>query len=305
MSKLIRAGVRRYVRNIVFWLAIVATVVAGVIGARGARDFWFNDFYCVIVLFALAVMISWLVGRENDEGIFRNKVVTGHTKGQIYLSELILGVGACVLMFLIFAGIFTAFNSYVFAKASISVCIRIYLDSLLVTMCFAAILVTASCLIPKRAISVIVNIVLIFAIIFMAYGVQNIVQQEEYYTEWDYEYMTEVDENGNSCVVGYAIEGSERLVKNPKYVGGVMRIVYQTVYDILPYGHIDEYVHLTNDWFGYDYYNVPEEGRVWDKDCTLTAEELSSINVNLIYSVVVNSLIIVVGYVCFRKKELK
>ena len=307
MSKLIRAGVRRYVRNIVFWLAIVATAVAGVIGARGARDFWFDDFYCVIVLFALAVMISWLVGRENDEGIFRNKVVSGHTKGQIYLSELILGVGACVLMFLIFAGIFTAFNSYVFTKASISVCIRIFLDSLLVTMCFGAILVTASCLIPKRAIGVIVNIVVVFAIVFMAYGVQDIVQQEEYYTECDFEYVTEVDENGNSCVVGYEIEGTERLVKNPQYVGGVMRIVYQTVYDILPYGHISEYVYLTNDWFGYDYYNThfPDEGFEWNKDCTLTDEQSTNINVNLIYSVVINSVVIAIGYVCFRKKELK
>ena len=305
MSKLIRAGVRRYVRNIVFWLAIVATAVAGVIGARGARQFYFDDFYCVIVLFALAVMISWLVGRENDEGIFRNKVVSGYTKGQIYISELILGVGTSVLMFLVFAGIFIAFNSYVFAKASLSVCVRIFVDSLLVTVCFAAILVTLSCLIPKRAISIIVNIVVVFAIIFMAYGLQNVVQQEEYYTEYDFEYVTEIDENGNEFLVGQEVEGSERLVKNPKYVDGFARIVYQAVYDILPFGHINEYNYLTNDWFGYDYYNVPEEGRVWHKDCTLTAEESASINVNLIYSVVVNSLIIAVGYVCFRKKDLK
>ena len=97
MKNLLRAGVRRYTYNIVFWLSIVFTIVVSVLSAKNTREFYFDDFYCILIFFAFAVLISWIVGRENDEGIFRNKVVSGHTKGQIYISELILGVGACLI----------------------------------------------------------------------------------------------------------------------------------------------------------------------------------------------------------------
>lgn len=54
MSNLLRAGIRRYVRNIVFWLAIIVTIVAAVICAVSTRQHYFDDFYCVIV-FTLCV----------------------------------------------------------------------------------------------------------------------------------------------------------------------------------------------------------------------------------------------------------
>ena len=87
MQNLLCAGIRRYIRNIVFWLAIIATSVAATLCAVDTRKHYFDDFYCVIVFISLAVVISWLVGRENDEGIFRNKTVAGYTKGQIFISE--------------------------------------------------------------------------------------------------------------------------------------------------------------------------------------------------------------------------
>lgn len=308
MSNLLRAGVRRYVRNIVFWLAIVATVVAAVICAVSTRQHYFDDFYCVIVFFALAVVISWLVGRENDEGIFRNKTVAGYTKGQIYISELILGIGTCVILFVIFAVIFTAFNSYVFTKASLAACLGIFVDSLLVNVCVTVILTTISCLISKRYIVAIVNIILVFAMFFAAYGVQGIVDQDEYFTEWDYE-ETVITDGPNTYVSSVPIEGSEHQVKNPRYVDGPLRTVAETIYNILPYGHITEYCSITNDWFGYEYYDLfPEENLTWEtsgKDLTLTKEAMADIYENLIWSVALNIAVCALGFICFRKKELR
>lgn len=73
MQNLLCAGIRRYTRNIVFWLAIIATVVAAVLCSVNTRQLYFDDFYCMVVFISLAVMISWLVGRENDEGIFKKQ----------------------------------------------------------------------------------------------------------------------------------------------------------------------------------------------------------------------------------------
>ena len=308
MSNLLRAGVRRYVRNIVFWLAIVATVVAAVICAVNTRQFYFDDFYCVIVFFSLAVVISWLVGRENDEGIFRNKTVAGYTKGQIYVSELILGVGTCVIMFMLFAAIFTAFNSYVFTKASLTACLGIFIDSLLVNVCVAVILTTISCLISKRVIVAIVNIVLVLALLSATYGISGIVNQEEYITEWDYE-ETVITDGPNTYVSSEPIEGSEHQVKNPRYIDGPVRTLAETIYNILPYGHINEYCNFTNDWFGYEYYDLfPEMNLTWetsDKDLTLSKDAVFDIYENLIWSVALNIVVCALGFICFRKKELR
>lgn len=308
MSNLLRAGIRRYTHNIVFWLALVATTVAAIIGSYNARQFYFDDFYCVIVFMSLAVVISWLVGRENDEGIFRNKTVAGYTKGQIYISELILGVGTCIVMFLLFASIFTAFNSYVFTKASLIACLGIFVDSLLVNVLFAVILITVSCLISKRAIVAIVNIILVLALIFATYGVGGIVDQDEYFTEWEYEETVVTDEFGTH-VSSMPIEGSEHQVKNPRYIDGPLRTIAETIYNILPYGHITEYTYLTNDWFGYEYYDLfPEENLTWEtssKDLTLSKDAKSEIVVNIVWSLAVNIAVCALGYVCFRKKELR
>lgn len=308
MQNLLCAGIRRYTRNIVFWLAIIATVVAAVLCSVNTRQLYFDDFYCMVVFISLAVMISWLVGRENDEGIFRNKTVAGYTKGQIYISELILGVGTCLIMFLLFAGIFTAFNSYVFTKASLGACLGIFVDALLVNVLFAVILITISCLISKRAIVAIVNIILVLALIFATYSVQRIVEQDEYYTEWDYEETVITDEFGTH-VSSIPIEGSEHQVKNPNYIDGPVRTIAETIYNILPYGHITEYTYFTNDWFGYEYFDLfPEENLTWetsDKDLTLSKDAVTEIVVNVVWSLAMNVVVCAIGYICFRKKELR
>lgn len=308
MNNLLRAGIRRYTHNIVFWLSIVFTIVVSVISAKNTREFYFDDFYCILIFFAFAVLISWIVGRENDEGIFRNKVVSGHTKGQIYISELILGVGACLILFLLFATVFIAFNWYVFTKASLSVLIRIFLDSMLVNICFAIILVTLSCIITKRYIVAIVNIILVLALIFAAYTVQSIVEQDEYFIAYEYEDKVVTDEFGTH-IQQEEIEGSEYKVKNSKYIDGFARDVCEVLYNILPYGHMTEYTYITNDWFGYDYYsNFPEMDVTWEtseKDLTVTKEVSNDITENLIWSIIVSGIICVVGYVIVRKKDIK
>lgn len=308
MSNLLRAGIRRYTHNIVFWLSIVFTIVVSVICAKNTREFYFDDYYCVLIFFAFAVLISWIVGRENDEGIFRNKVVSGHTKGQIYISELILGVGACLILFLLFAAVFIAFNWYVFTKASLSVLIRIFLDSMLVNICFAIILVTLSCIITKRYIVAIVNIILVLALIFASYTVQSVVEQEEYRTEYEYEETLVTDEDGTHLGM-ITIEGSEHQVKNPNYIDGFARDICEVLYDMLPYGHITEYTYITNDWFGYDYYsNFPEMDVTWEnseKDLTVTKEVSNDITENIIWSIIVSGIVCAVGYVIIRKKDIK
>ena len=211
-------------------------------------------------------------------------------------------------MFMLFAVIFTVFNSYVFAKASLAACLGIFIDSLLVNVCVAVVLTTISCLVSKRAIVAIINIILVLALISATYGISGIVNQEEYTTEWDYE-ETVITDGPNTYVSSEPIEGSEHQVKNPRYIDGPIRTFAEAIYNILPYGHINEYCYFTNDWFGYEYYELfPEMNLTWetsDKDLTLSKDAVFDIYENLIWSVALNIAVCALGFICFRKKELR
>jgi ABC-type transport system involved in multi-copper enzyme maturation permease subunit len=307
MSKLLRAGIRRYFHNIVFWATLIVTSIVAIFASATARSYYFDDIYCMIVFISLAVLVSCLVGNENEEGIFRNKVVSGYTKGQVYVSELILGVSACLIMFITFTLIFVAFNSYVFTKAPLGVCFDIFLDSLLVHICIAIILVTISCLVPKRVIIAIINIVFVLAMVCGSYVCQSVVNQEKYYLEYEYEETVVTDEFGTH-LTSVPIDGSGYQVENPHYMDGPVRVVAETFYDILPYGHITEYIGLTTDWFGYEQYgNSHHNNLSWETSAKVTVPQYATkeIRTNLIYSVIVIVAVYCMGFISFRKRDLR
>ena len=304
MTKLLRAGIRRYTHSIVFWIAIAVTIISAVMCGNRARAFYYDDPYIIIVLAAAAAMVSWLVGRENGEGIFRNKIVSGHSKGKVFLTELLLGIGACLIMYLIFAVIFLCFNSYIIGTVATAPAMKIFFSSLLAIACFAAIFVTVSCLVPQRAIVAIANILLVFGLIFLTYTIQDQLNEPEFYSEYEYKEVSYTDENGNVHMQMEPDWDTERLVENKKYVDSPLRNIYETVNNILPYSHFNDAESVVGYWFGYtDYYGED----TWEDDANLevTKESDQMLTYNLIYSAVVLLVISGVGYICFRKKDLK
>ncbi len=309
MSKLLRSGFRRYVHSYIFWLAVIVTVGVAVVCGHEARHFYLEDFYVTIFLIASAVLISWIVGREHEEGV-RNKVISGHTKGSIYVSELIMGVAVSVILYLLFAMIFLGMNSYIIGHAPNGIAIRIFLCGLLATACSASMIVTLSCMISHRAIVAIVNILLIFALIFGSETIDNMLNRPEYYEEYDYEYNEIVDEEGNIYIEMSAIEGSMRLVENPRYIKSPIRDILNIACRISPFTSIQKGGEVAYDWFGYNRKSSNSFGtshEIWDNnaDFSVTKEEMTTMNVLLIFSSVELIVVSCAGYFFFRKKELK
>lgn len=304
MSKLLRAGVRRYLHSFIFWLGIIATAVLGAVGGYNARHYYLEDFYIMLEFMVFAVVISWLVGREYGEGIFRNKVICGHTKGQIFLSELILGLCAAGVMFLLYAGIFAVFNSYVFGVIDTSILVRVFLDMFFANLLIAALVVTIACLLPNRFAVMAVNILVVFGLCFGSGQIEGILEQEEFTIEYEWQYGGDTTDGGYYMTI---VPGSEHKVENPSYVGGTPRAILTTVYHILPYSHAIEYRDMSYDWFG----GIDKNGNMrpsWKIDANgfeLTEEEDTDLSLNLLYSIGTLSVISAVGYLCFRRKELK
>ena len=102
MTKLLRASLRRYAHNSIFWISSILTIGIAFIVSFSARTTFYDDAMVIAQMVIHAIMISWIVGKEFKEGIFRNKVIVGHSKGNIFLAELISGIGIAFVLYLIF-----------------------------------------------------------------------------------------------------------------------------------------------------------------------------------------------------------
>lgn len=310
MAKLLRAVIRRYLHSITFWIAMLLMGTIAFISGNQTKKFAFNDFYAVLSFVINAIAILLLSGREHGDGGFRNKVICGHTKGTIFLSEMILGIGTSLVFGIVFFAIFLGINHYVFTVFPVDLICKMVIDCLLAHMCFAAMIVTICCWISRRAFMSVVGILLVFGMFLGITGIQDSLLNQKYHENYTYVEGEWVDENGNV----YPGKYEAYLVENPEYIGGAQRAIYEVLYKGAPYGHILDYISLTYSWFGYDVdrdvQNNPGAPNSWDEVAAQIVDELSEedrklVDNNLIYSVAVLLGVFLIGYIGFRKKELK
>lgn len=310
MMKLLRAGLRRYVHSHIFLRAVIVTVAIAAFCGYEARKYYFEDFYVMIFLIACAVLISWLVGREHDEG-FRNKIITGHTKGSIYFSELIMGILGSVILYGLFAMVFLGVNNYIIGRVPVGIGIKLFLCGMMACACSTALVVTVSCMISRRAIVGLVSVLLLFALLFMSQMILSLLKRPEYFEKYDYEYTYKTDEEGNTHIEMSVIEGSMHLVENPNYIKSPLRDILNTVCRLSPFTSIREAGNITYGWFGYDMQVSVNSGNtshtIWENeaDFSVTKEENTSLNLTLIFTSMELIAISCAGYFFFRKKELK
>ena len=275
-----------------------------------AREYAVDD-SCVLYLFLIiAIVISWIVGREAAEGGFRNKIIIGHTKGQIFLSELILGSTFSMVMAVIFFGIFFTFNYYVFAYFPIDLIVMMLLNCVLAGVCLTAMLATFCCLITNRIASAIVNMLLVFAMFLGTSEVEHALLQPEYFESYSSTLEQWTDEEGNVHSEMYKIEESIQKTENPAYIAEPLRTVYKIVYRISPYGHISEHIVFTYDWFGYDYRD-PITEQSWENTAQqiasneISEEDYKNVATNILYCAVFSVAVYLIGYLVFRRKDLR
>lgn len=310
MMKLLRAGLRRYVHSHIFLRAVIVTVAIAAFCGYEARKYYFEDFYVMIFLIACAVLISWLVGREHEEG-FRNKVISGHTKGSIYFSELIMGTLGSVILYGLFAMVFLGVNSYIIGRVPVGIGIKLFLCGMMACACSTALVVTVSCMISRRAIVGLVSVLLIFALLFMSQTILSLLKRPEYFEKYDYEYTYKTDEEGNTHLEMSVIEGSMHLVENPNYIKSPLRDILNAVCRLSPFTSIREAGNITYGWFGYDRQVSVNSGNTshtnWENeaDFSVSKDENAAVDVSIIFTSVELIAVGFIGYFLFRKKELK
>lgn len=238
MSKLIYANFYRIFKNKIFYVEIIFTAAFSLFivlvnyspkiqaSDNGVYldDVFFNLYLCLG--FILAAGISLIVGTEYSDGTIRNKLIVGYTRKQIYFSNLIsAAVPSC--MVLMVHGIITygvgyfLFGNFQLPLEQILIAL---LSAFLVTMVFSTLFVAVAMNCSNKAVTAVVSLLIVLGITYLSSFIDNMLSEPEMVYE----------------SIIYSGEGIEcgNMVKNPAYVGGLQREIYEFMDDLLPTGQL-------------------------------------------------------------------
>ena len=234
MARLLRANFARLWKTKSFWVCMIISVGLGLanfltsysvnadcaktLGAElmsdGSNIFLFTSIFAALFL-----------GTDYSNGTIRNKLVIGHTRIEIYFSNLIAtAAGGLILL-----------ASEWFVVLVTGVClgggIGMAAEELLLKMliCIAAIIAVSAIftllgmLFTSKSTIVTITLVMTFVLIIGAAMIEALLAEPEYVTSF---FMTD----------GEVTQGEPE--PNPMYVSGAKREILKTVNDVLPSGQI-------------------------------------------------------------------
>lgn len=249
MSRLLSANFRRLLKDKFFWIACIVTLGFGASVSVGSYldflksnypapkldDFFFS--YSMFLTFPLAAFCSLFLGTEYSDGTIRNKLIIGHSRYAVYLSNLIV----CSV-----AGFFMAF-SWQAAAAAIGIpllgsfdadsktVVLCFLNSALNVVVFASILTMISMLNQNKALVSVINLLGTTILLLVAMKLYNQLTEPEFYSTY---------------VMNASGESSMQNLPNPHYLTGIARSVYEFLFDFLPAGQAYHIASMTapNVW---------------------------------------------------------
>lgn len=177
------------------------------------------------MMFAAAIFIGFFIGREYSDGTIRNKLIVGHSRGSIYLSNFVI-CAAAHIMGLFVAFIITLVVGIPLLGTSFSVWeILIFCFSVVIaSVALDAIFLLISMLISSKSAQTAVLILGSFIMLFVTIYINESLSAPEYYS--DYVISTTID--GETVIE----EGNQ--IKNPFYLTGNKRKVYEFFDEFLP-----------------------------------------------------------------------
>ena len=234
MRKLLTASFSRLWREKMFWFAFAFMSIGSVcynwIGYNEITkvDVYVEDMmFCMLPMaaFVFAFFISMRLGTEFEEHTIRNKFIVGYSRTQVYFAEYI----TCMVASMILLGIMlldsTSFGLLLSLefRSSWHELVLLIFCCVLIASVFSAMFTAIIMNIGSKATSLVVSVVLLFAILLMASFCINALAEEP----MTYSNVVITVENG--------VQFGD-LIENPAYIDGTQRTVYELIADILPTG---------------------------------------------------------------------
>ena len=208
MYKLLKAGFFRVKKDIIFWLFIFLTIGIAVFNLFRHNpndhilDQFVNEYIMYIGLF-ISIFVSIFVGKEQSEGIITNKIIVGHKRGNIYLSNLIISIVTSIFCELIYLAIILLIGIPLFGQLQMPLneFIMSILNVFLIIIAYCSIFNFVTMLCSEITISTTVCIILFITMFILSSSLSLTANSPKYithsYWENDVEYIISKEPNPN------------------------------------------------------------------------------------------------------------
>ncbi|MCM1272923.1 MAG: ABC transporter permease [Clostridium sp.] len=182
----------------------------------------------LVCVFLMAIFTGLFVGTEYSDGTIRNKLIVGHKRSNIYLSKLVVCITANIMVYVLSAMVSWGLGSLLLGvNMTFGEFFERTVKLLFLVIAMTALLLLFAMLIQSKAAGSVACLALMIVLIVASVFVQQKLDAPEYFDDLAY-YDMDTGE--------YVRE--DKHEKNPYYVSGKKRAVYEFVNDFLPSGQL-------------------------------------------------------------------
>ncbi len=184
--------------------------------------------YVYIAGIPVSVLAGLFLGVEYGDGTIRNKLIAGHKRSTVYLANFLAVFAASLMMSLAYIGVICAVGIPMSGglTSDWQIIVLMLFESVLTLGAVSAIFTMVGMLWQNKAVSAAVCILLAFGLQMLTISVHSKLAAKEFYE--GNVYTSDVNSDGEIEMV--SLEGQ----RNPEYVGGTKRVVYEFIYDFNP-----------------------------------------------------------------------
>lgn len=181
--------------------------------------------YAMLIGVLSAIFCSLFLGTEYGDGTMRNKIIAGHKRTDIYLSNLIVNLSASFLMCLsyIFSNVALGIPLLGFQSTGLLEILRLLLGSCVTVAALCSVFTMVSLLIQNKALAPVVCIVGMFLMLGAVSEIKRMLDQPQYYYD---------------------------NTKNNNYLEGETREKFEFLYNFLPAGQEMQYAAMKTENIG-------------------------------------------------------
>lgn len=251
MTKVLRADFFRLFKSRAFLVGLIATVsltllniITGFIDFKNNPESYegvspLNDYIFsinMLIPIILSAVVPVFLGNDYKDGTIRNKLVTGHSRLKLYLSELIITVSLALIYLVAFFAVVLCVGMPLLGTSDLGfdVILKNYLVIIGAIVSFSAIFTFFGLVLNSKSTIIVFCMISTFIMLIVGVMIGSMLSEPERYVQ---PAMTVSDGNGGTRYI------EEINEPNPNYVDGFKRDVLEVFDTVLPY---DQVIRATN-----------------------------------------------------------
>ena len=235
MTNLLKANFYKMKKNKFIWIASILSVIVAIYYIRDNYNVY-HDFlsyvdinslmfnYLPVYIIVSSILISTLLGFDYSNGSIKNKIVVGHSRFKIYISNLISTYLIILTIYLIYVLIICLSGIFLFKNLTFNFEFLLnIIILLLIILSYTSISVFITMTINNDIVSPVLNGLNSFILIIISFILLSVLSEPKYLHSDNGIYINDA---------GIEVIDTE----NPMYIKGSKRTIYEIIVNILPTG---------------------------------------------------------------------